>query len=48
VSEAIEKLSWLLANPLKAKEIADAGRKRTVGQHTYLHRAQELIRILKK
>lgn len=46
--EALEKGLWLLNNPKKAKEIALAGQKRTLKEHTLEIRTKELDYILRK
>tara|TARA_B100001989_G_C24523709_1_gene457364 strand:- start:146 stop:1273 length:1128 start_codon:yes stop_codon:yes gene_type:complete len=46
--EAAEKSEFLLSNPLKASQIAAAGQARTLKDHTYDIRMQELIEILRK
>ncbi len=46
--EAAEKCKFLLGNPNKASQIAAAGQARTLKDHTYNIRMQELIEILKK
>jgi len=46
VSECLEKIQHYLANPGEAAAIAEAGRKRTLAEHTYAHRAAELGEIL--
>ena len=46
--EALEKVKYLLKNPQKASEIAHAGQKRTLKDHTYEIRMRELLEILKK
>jgi spore maturation protein CgeB len=46
IPDVIEKLNWLLNNSQAANEIASAGRKRVLKQHTSFHRAQELKDIL--
>lgn len=43
--DCIEKATWLLNNPLKAKEIAIAGQARTLKDHSYKQRAKQLIKI---
>lgn len=37
-------LGALLANPQRAKQIAEAARARAMSDHTYAKRAQELLR----
>ena len=46
--EALEKVKYLLENPQKINEIALAGQKRTLKEHTYEIRMKELLEILKK
>jgi spore maturation protein CgeB len=47
MEECVEKVSWLLDNPTKAAEIASAGQKRTLEDHTIAKRAAELNSLLK-
>ena len=46
--EASEKVKYLIENPHKASEIALAGQKRTLKNHTYEIRMKELLEILRK
>lgn len=46
--ECIEKLNWLLEHPEKRAEIGEAGKRRTLSEHTFQHRAQELDELIKK
>ena len=43
--ECVEKAAWLLNNPTKARKIALAGQKRTLKDHTYEQRAEQLLEI---
>lgn len=45
--ECVEKVKWLLDHPEKREEIAKAGLKRTMKDHTFFHRAEQLDRIIK-
>ncbi len=47
-NEAAEKIQWLLQNPEKAKQIAQAGQRRTLQDHTYLNRARQLTQEIQK
>jgi hypothetical protein len=47
VHEASEKISFLLENPEKALQIAIAGQKRILRDHTHHHRALQIIEVLK-
>jgi len=47
-NDAIEKVKWALNNPEEAAEIAKAGQERTLNQHTYENRADELNEIILK
>ncbi|MCC6837839.1 MAG: glycosyltransferase [Bacteroidia bacterium] len=42
MEECVEKVKWLLDNPVKAAEIAKAGQQRTLKDHTVKKRASEL------
>lgn len=44
--ECIERGRWLLDHPEERTEIARAGQRRTLEQHTYRHRAVELDELL--
>ncbi len=46
--EAAELVSYYLVHPEEASKIARAGQARTLREHTYAHRMQELIPILKR
>jgi spore maturation protein CgeB len=46
--EAIEKIIWLLEHEDKLIEIAKAGQKRTLTEHTYENRAEKLINEINK
>ena len=46
--EASEKAQYLIANPIKASEIARAGQARTLKEHSYEERMRELLEILNK
>lgn len=45
--ECIEKVKWLLENPLKRESIAKAGQLRTLKDHTFENRAIKLDEIIK-
>ena len=40
--EMCDKAKWLLNNPAKAKEIANAGQKRTLKTHSYKQKAEQI------
>lgn len=40
--DCVEKVKWLMNNPVKASEIAKAGQKKTLEEHTVLKRTKEL------
>lgn len=44
--ECIERISYYLAHEEKRKAIAQAGQARTLREHTYYHRMQELVSII--
>ena len=44
--ECIEKVNWLLTHPKEMKEIALAGQKRTLREHTFERRAESLNEII--
>lgn len=46
--EAAEMIHYYLAHPDEAQEIARAGQKRTLSEHTYRHRMEELVPILQR
>jgi spore maturation protein CgeB len=46
--ECIEKINWLLSHPDDLKQIAEAGQKRTLRDHTFEKRAEELHEIITK
>ena len=46
--ECAEKVQYYLENENERKSIALAGQKRTLNEHTYHHRMEELIRIVQR
>jgi hypothetical protein len=44
-AECAEKIEWLLGHPKQMAEISAAGQKRTLQEHTYVHRSQELAAL---
>jgi spore maturation protein CgeB len=46
--ECIEKAEWLLDNPHERRSIAEAGQQRTLKDHTFARRAEQLDEIIKK
>ena len=46
--ECIEKITWLLRNPVSLKDIGRAGQIRTLRDHTFLNRALQIDDIIKK
>lgn len=46
--ECIEKMRWLLDHPKERKEIAQAGQRRTLKNHTFKQRAEQLDSIIQK
>ena len=47
-AECVEKVKWLLEHSRQSAQIADAGAKRTLEQHTFAHRAPELDKIIRQ
>lgn len=47
VDECIEKVKWLLTNPIEAKKLALAGQKRTLKDHTIENRVNTVNEIFK-
>ncbi len=45
--EAIEKAKYLIENPEKARDIAVAGRTKTLSCHTMHHRCEEINEIIR-
>jgi hypothetical protein len=45
-SECIEKVKWLLANPLEARKIGKDGQNRTLSEHTFDRRSVQLDEII--
>ncbi len=48
VEEAIDRYRFLLAHETERQAIGGAARKRALAEHTFLHRAEHLIRIIKE
>lgn len=46
--ECFEKAKYLLEHEDKRAEIAEAGQKRTLAEHTYKHRSEELLEIINR
>lgn len=47
VHECIERVQWLLSNPGLRSDIASAGQRRTLRDHTYANRAEQLDSLLR-
>ncbi|MEK6798654.1 MAG: glycosyltransferase [Planctomycetota bacterium] len=47
-AELLDKIQFYLANPEKRREIAEAGRRRTLAQHLYSHRIARLVTLLRE
>ncbi len=47
-AECIEKARWLLNHPRECREIGLAGQRRTLAEHTYRQRAQQLDAIIRE
>ena len=47
MDEAREQLRWFMERPQARNEIAERARKRILGEHTYRHRLEELVGLLK-
>jgi spore maturation protein CgeB len=45
--ECLEKIKWLLEHPEECQAIAKAGQARTLKDHTFIHRAGQLDRVIK-
>lgn len=45
--EAIETYEWLFKNSAERRKLGQQARERVLREHTYQHRARELVRILK-
>lgn len=45
--ECVEKVKWLLANPQERQAIARAGQQRTLADHNFARRAEQLDGIIK-
>lgn len=48
VDELVEKLRWLAANPEARSAIGEAGRKRTLRDHTFARRAERLDGLIRE
>jgi len=46
--EAAELIQYYLAHPDEAQAIARAGQARTLREHTYRHRMEELVPVLQR
>jgi hypothetical protein len=46
--EAVERYRWLLANDTAREAAGAAARERVLREHTYRHRARELVRIIRE
>lgn len=44
--EAIERLRWLLGHDSERRAIGEAARRRALAEHTFRHRAHELVRVI--
>jgi spore maturation protein CgeB len=45
-SEAIERYRWLLDHESVRREIGKAARERVLAEHTFVHRARDLVKIV--
>lgn len=48
IEECVEKVKWLLDNPVEIKTIAEAGHRRTLREHTFYNRCEEMDSIIRK
>jgi len=48
IDEAVEKVNYLLAHPDEAEQIAKAGQKRTLKDHTIMNRCQQIDEVIQK
>jgi len=48
IDECIEKMTWLTDNPAATKQIAEAGQRRTLKDHNYKIRVEQLNEIILK
>ena len=46
--DLIRKIEYFLAHEDERREIAAAGQRRTLDEHTYAHRMRELVEILSR
>ena len=46
--EAVEQINYYLSHPAEAETISRAGQARTLAEHTYRHRMEELMPILER
>jgi spore maturation protein CgeB len=46
--ECIEKVNWLLSHPTELKQISIAGQQKTLRDHTFARRAEELHEIISR
>jgi glycosyltransferase involved in cell wall biosynthesis len=46
--EAIDRYRWLLSHPAERRAIGTAARERVCKEHTFQHRAQQLVEIVKQ
>lgn len=44
----LEKIEYYLKNPQKKQRIVEAGRKRVLSEHTYVHRARQILNLYEK
>ncbi len=46
VEEATDRMRWLLTHDAERRAIGQAARRRALAEHTFRHRAQELVRLI--
>jgi spore maturation protein CgeB len=46
-AECLDKITWLLSNPIKLQQIAEAGQQRCIRDHCYEKRAEQLVPIIR-
>jgi spore maturation protein CgeB len=48
VDECVEKAQWLLDHPVDREKVAAAGQARTLKDHTFAHRAEQLDQLIRR
>lgn len=46
-AECMEKITWLLSNPQRLQQVAEAGQQRCITEHSYENRVEQLVPVIR-